>query len=99
LSDLKVTVIEPTLVQFEVKYRFTRGQPERYYSCDISFPGTANHSVRPMDAWELKPQGVIRDRAQLSEPGAKSVAIYMAESASPREAYKKISNVISGPIP
>jgi hypothetical protein len=99
LSDLKVTLVEPSLVQFEVKYRFTRGQPERYYACDISFPGTPNHGIRQMDAWELKPQGVIRDRVVLSQPGAKSLAMHMSESPSPREAYKKISNVIGGPIP
>jgi hypothetical protein len=98
LSDPKVTLVEPTLVQFEVKYRFTRGRPDRYYACDISFPGTPNHGVRQMEAWELKPQGVIRDRIVLSQPGAKSFAIQMSESLSPREAYKKNSNVVSGTI-
>jgi hypothetical protein len=99
LSDAKVTLVEPMLAQFEVKYRFTRGQPDRYYACDISFPGTANHGVRQMEAWELKPEGVIRDAVVLSQPGVKSFAIHMSESVSPRERYKKISNVVSGPIP
>jgi hypothetical protein len=98
LSDPKVTLVAPTRVRFEVKYRFTRGQPDRYYACDISFPGTPNHGVRQMEAWELKPQGVIRDTVELSQPGVKSFTIQMSESLSPREAYQKNSNVVSGPI-
>jgi hypothetical protein len=96
LSDPEVTLLEPTLVQFEVKYRFTRGRPDKYYSCDISFPGTPNHGVRMMEGWELKAEGVIRDKIMLSRPGAKVFEIYMSESPSPRESYKKISNVVSG---
>jgi hypothetical protein len=99
LLDPKVTVLdEPTLVQFEVKYRFTKGKPDKYYSCDISFPGTPNHGVKMMDSWELKPEGVIRDKLMLKKPGAKSFEMYMSETPSPQEGYKKISNVVSGPV-
>ncbi len=99
LSDPMVTLSAPKRVQFEVKYRFTRGQPDRYYACDISFPGTPNHGVRLIEAWELKPEGgVIRDTVELSHPGAKTFAIQMSESLSPREVYKKNSNLVSGPI-
>ena len=98
LSDPKVTLVEPTRVRFEVQYRFTRGQPDRYYACDIAFPGTPNHGIRQMEAWELKPQGVIRDTVELSRPGVKTFTIQMSESLSPREAYQKNSNVVSGPV-
>jgi hypothetical protein len=98
LSDPDVTLLEPTLVQFEVKYRFTQGRPDKYYSCEVSFPGTPNHGVRMMEGWELKTEGVIRDKIMLSQPGAKSFAIHLSESPSPRERYKKISNVVSGQV-
>jgi hypothetical protein len=98
LSDPEVTLLEPTLVQFEVKYRFTQGRPDKYYSCEVSFPGTPNHGVKMMEGWELKAEGVIRDKVMLSRPGAKSFEIYLSESPSPRESYKKISNVVSGRV-
>ena len=99
LSDPTVTLLEPTLVQVEVRYRFTKGQPDKYYACEVSFPGTPNHGVKMMESWELKPEGVIRDKFQLRQPGAKSFEIYLAETPSPQQSpYKKISNVVSGTI-
>jgi hypothetical protein len=98
LSDPKVTLLEPTLVQFEVKYRFTKGQPDKYYLCDISFPGTPNHGVKPMDSWELKAEGVIRDKVALAKPPVTSFEIQMSEAWSPQDGFKKISNVVSGPV-
>lgn len=98
LSDAKVTLHEPDIVGFEVKYRFTKGQPNQYYSCEITFPGTENLGVRLMESWELKTEGVIRDKVMLSKPGVKSFEIHMSESSSPMATYKIISNVLSGPI-
>ena len=99
LSDAKVTVVEPTLVRFEVKYRFTKGQPDKFYACDISFPGTPNHGVKPMESWELKKEGVIKDGVVLREPPVKTFEIHMSETTSPQLPYKKISNVLTGSVP
>ncbi|OWK45150.1 hypothetical protein [Fimbriiglobus ruber] len=98
LSEPKVTLVEPKLVQFEIHYKFTKGQPDKFYSCDLSFPGTSNVGVRRMESWELKPEGVIRDRIVLSKEGAKMFEIVVSESPSPREHYKKISNVAKGSV-
>jgi hypothetical protein len=98
LSDPKVTLLEPSLVQFEVKYRFTKGKPDKYYMCDITFPGTLNHGVKPMEHWELKAEGVIRDKVELSKPGVKTFEIQMSETAAQQEPYRKISNVVSGQV-
>ncbi len=98
LSDARAKRIEPELVEFEVRYRFTQGEPCQAYACDITFPGTSNHGVRKMENWELKHEGVIRDRVTLSSPGAKTFSITLSEAPSRRESYKKISNVVSGPI-
>jgi hypothetical protein len=98
LSDPRVTLHEPNLVQFEVKYRFTKGRPDKYYACDISFPGTLNHGKKLMDSWELKPEGVIRDGIELSQPGAKTFEISMSEAVSPQLGYRKNSNVVKGQI-
>jgi len=98
LSDPKVSLQEPNVFRFEVKYRFTKGQPDKYYSCDISFPGTENHGRIVLEQFEVKKEGVIRDGIELHHPGVKTFAIHMSESVSPQERYKKISNVVSGPV-
>jgi hypothetical protein len=98
LSDPRVTFREPNTVQFEVKYRFTRGRPDKYYSFDIDFPGTKNHGIKTMSDWELKPEGVIKDSIELRDPGAKTFEIYMSETMSPQLGYKKNSNVVKGQI-
>jgi len=98
LSDPKVTLVEPTLVQFEVKYRFTQGRPNQYHACDISFPGTPNHAVKMMDTWELKAEGVIKDGVVLSKPPVRTFEIRVSEADSPQNGYKKISNVVRGPV-
>src|SRR5438874_473281 len=68
LSDPKVTFTQPNRVRFEVRYRFTKGKPDKYYLCDVSFPGTPNHASKPMESWELKSEGVIRDGIVLFQP-------------------------------
>jgi hypothetical protein len=98
LSNPKATYRDPTTVMFEVKYRFTKGRPSMYYSLEISFPGHPNHRVKKIESWELQQEGVIKDGVELSEPGAKSFEIYMSEASSPQGGFKKISNVVSGPI-
>src|SRR5262245_18945708 len=40
LSVPKVTLAGASTVRFEVRYRFTKGRPDKYYLCEISFPGT-----------------------------------------------------------
>jgi hypothetical protein len=98
LSDAKVTLVEPTLVRFEVKYRFTKGKPDKYYNCEIFFPGTPNHAAGMRESWELKEEGVLKDGIVLSKPPVKSFEIYMSEAPSPQQAFKKISNVLKGPV-
>jgi hypothetical protein len=98
LSEPKVTFTEPNRVQFEVKYRFVKGQPDKYYLCDISFPGTPNHGMKPMESWELKPEGVIKDGIVLSRPPVKTFEIKVSEATSPQDGYKKISNVAKGAV-
>jgi hypothetical protein len=98
LSDPVVSFVEPNRVKFEVRYRFIQGRPSKYYLCEISFPGTANHGAKPMDRWEFKPEGVIRDRVALSQPPVQTFEIRLSEADSPQDGYKLISNVVRGPV-
>jgi hypothetical protein len=98
LSDPVVTLAESNTVRFEIKYRFIQGNPEKYYLCEISFPGTPNYGVKPMESWELKSQGVIKDTIVLFKPPVQTFEIRMSEADSPQNGYKIISNVVSGPV-
>jgi hypothetical protein len=98
LFEPKVTLTAPNLIQFEVGYRFTKGKPDKYYLCEIAFPGTTNHGAKPMERWELKPQGVIKDGIILSKPPVQTFEIRMSEAVSPQNGYKKNSNVVMGPV-
>jgi hypothetical protein len=98
LSEPQATFTEPNRVRFEVKYRFTKGKPDKYYLCEVSFPGTPNHAAKPMESCELKSEGVIKDTVVLSKPPVKAFEIRMSEADSPQNGYTKISNVIGGPV-
>lgn len=98
LSEPRITLIDPTLIQFEVKYRFSQGGPDKFYSCEVQFPGTKNRGRKLMDSWELKKEGIIKDGIRLAESGVTSYEIHITEATSPRETYHKISNVLSGKV-
>jgi hypothetical protein len=98
LSEPKVTFVDPKTIRFEVRYRFTKGKPDKHYLCEISFPGTPNQGVKTMESHELKSEGVIWDRIVLFKPPVQTFEIRMSETDSPEKGYTKISNVVSGPV-
>jgi hypothetical protein len=98
LSDAKVTRLEPTYVQMEVKYRFTEGRPDTGFTCLLSFPDVSEQSSKLMESFELKQEGVIRDKFRLSKPVGKTFEIHMGESASSSHPYRQRSNLLSGNV-
>jgi hypothetical protein len=98
LSDPRATFEEPNLVRVEVRYRFTKGQPDKYYMVDVAFPGTKNHGTKPMMGSSMSSEGVIKDTFELFAGPATKFEIRMSEANAPRDGYKPISNVVSGPV-
>jgi len=98
LSEPKATLAPMNRVRIEVRYRFTKGRPDKYYLWEIAFPGTTNHAARPMDSWELKPEGVFQDTVQLNKPPVETFEIRFSEAESPQNGYKMISNVAAGKV-
>ena len=100
LSDAKITFESPALLRFEVRYRFTKGDPTLNYMCDLKFPGTDNVGKKPLEAWELKKTGIIKGGIELQsvDPLAKDFEITMGEAEVPQSGYKKISNVLKGEV-
>jgi hypothetical protein len=98
LYDAKANLTRPDTVAFEVKYRFTKGWPDRLYRCDIFFPGTENHATRTMQSPEMKKEGIIRDTAFLRKQPVKTFEIYFSETTSPKGMPTQNSNKVTGTV-
>lgn len=100
LSNPKVTFEPPQLLKFELEYKFVKGAPTKNYMCDLSFPGTGNSGKKILEAWELKPSGVIKGGIELQslDPPAKKFEITLGEAEVPQSGYQTISNVLTGDV-
>jgi hypothetical protein len=99
LSNPKLTHVAPDRLRFEVSYRFVKGVAGKSYMCELSFPESSNQRMKPMEWWELKPEGVIKDEIRADFPLGKKFEIRLSEAESPQDGYHKISNVVSGEVP
>src|SRR4051794_36434334 len=61
LSDAKMSFRDAEVVMFEVKSRFTKGdpQPGYVYQLEVAFPGTTNRGIKPLIGQEVKKQGLL----------------------------------------
>jgi hypothetical protein len=98
LYDPKVYFRDAEVVMFEVKYRLTKGKLDKFYECQIAFPGTPNAGIKDMSRSELRAEGVIRDGVRLYKLPVMSYEISLSEGRSSRGPWKKISNVLRGTI-
>jgi hypothetical protein len=98
LTDAKAVFKSTELVQFEVKYRFKKGKPLKYYLCEIKFPNTTHQGIKYMDGWELKESGVIRDGVIIQSAPVTTFEIKMSEANHPEQGYDLISNVVTGEV-
>lgn len=86
------------IIQFEVTYKFTSGSPVKNYMLYLGFPGTNVAGHKPMDAWEVKPEGVIKTGMPVGDADAKTFELTISEADSPDRGYKVISNTLTGDI-
>ncbi len=86
------------IIHFEVTYKFTSGAPIKNYMLNLAFPGTTTAGQKPMDAWEVKPEGTIKTGLPVADPEAKTYEVTFAEADSPDRGYKVISNKVTGEV-
>jgi hypothetical protein len=101
LKDPKVTLLAPTLLRFEVNYRFLQGvpKPESWYACEVHLKGAQEGvGMKQMQGKELKADGLIWEDVMLFKPGAKSFEMHMSEAPGKGGPYRKVSNVVSGQV-
>lgn len=98
LSKATAFIDDGNIVRFEVSYRFTAGSPVKNYMCEFTFPGTNERGMKPLDPWEVKPEGVIKTGIQVSDPAVKEFEVTFSEADSPQFGYTLISNTLKGEI-
>lgn len=100
LSESSVRFESPNLIRFDVHYTFVEGRPNRYYLCEIVFPGTSHFGKKYMEKWELEKKGTIKSGIELPdlEPMVSEFEIKMSEANSPDAGFKPISNVLTGKV-
>ena len=98
LVDAKATLDELNVANFEIQYRFTAGAPTKFYLCNIAFPGTEQWGVKPLESYEMSPQGVIRTGIEVGKQPVREFEITLSEADSPDQGYHLISNTLRGRV-
>ncbi len=98
ITSVKAQRRPENIVYFEVGYKFTSGSPVKNYMLNLGFPGTSIAGHKPMDAWEVKPEGIIKTGMPVPDPSAKDYEVTFAEADSPDRGYTTISNKFAGEI-
>lgn len=99
LIEATAKLNDVNVVQFEVNYAFSTGRPNKFYLCEIAFPGTEHKGLKAMEAWELKPTGTIKGGVELPEGlQVDKFSVTLSEADSPDRGYTKISNVLDGNV-
>ena len=97
ISAVDLTMLEDS-ARFKVHYKFLEGSPSKYYMCTFEFPGTTKKGLKPLDAWEMKPEGVIVAGVELGPEKLTEFTVHLAEADSPDAGYRDNSNVFAGKI-
>ncbi len=98
ITSVKAQRRGENLVFFEVDYKFTSGSPIKNYMLHLGFPGTSIAGKKPMDAWEVKPEGTIKTGMPVTDSEANAYEVTFAEADSPDRGYTIISNKFTGEI-
>ena len=88
----------PDIVRFEVPYKFVVGAPVAHYGCEVKFLDSGFTGQKHMQAWELKPEGVIRDGFVIGSEPTGAFEIVFTEAESPDQGYHPISKVVTGHV-
>ena len=98
LLQATATLDELNVVRFEIAYRFTSGAPTKTYLCEIAFPGADQWGTKPLEAFELESEGVIRTGIEVGDQPVREFEVTLSEADSPDQGYHLISNRLTGVV-
>lgn len=101
-GKIEITAVDTSLqesaIRFKVQYKFVEGAPTKYYMCTFEFPGTDKKGLKQLDAWEMKPEGVIVAGVDFGAEKLTDFTVRLAEADSPDQGFRDNSNVFSGKL-
>ena len=86
------------IVQFEVAYAFTSGSPVKTYLCTVQFSDSEQAGIKPLEAFELHPEGSFRMGIEVGDNPVDEFEITFSEADSPDRGYTVISNTLTGQV-
>jgi hypothetical protein len=100
ISEPLVRFEAPNLIRFDFKYQFTQGTPNKFYLCEIVFPGTPHHGKKYMESWEMEKKGIVKSGIELPElePMVSDFELKVSEAVQPDAGFYKVSNVLVGKV-
>ena len=69
------------------------------YQCRIEFPNEKSGGIKPMEAWELKQEGVIRTGIPVNGKVVKEFTVAVYEAEAHDKPYHLVSNLVKGEVP
>jgi hypothetical protein len=87
---------ENNVIRFEVSYLFTSGSPVKTYLCNVTFPGSDQVGIRPLESFELKPEGTFKMGIEVGENKVDAFELTFSEADS--AAKKQETSSASGPV-
>jgi hypothetical protein len=98
LKSASATRDENNVIRFEVSYLFTSGSPVKTYLCNVTFPGSDQVGIRPLESFELKPEGTFKMGIEVGENKVDAFELTFSEADSPDRGYTVISNTLVGQV-
>ncbi len=98
IGKVDVKVNDENLAEFKIHYKFTSGRPAKYYMCNILFPGSERRGLKPIEKWEMKPEGIIIAKIDLGADNLDAFTIQLEEADSPDKGYTANSNLYEGKL-
>lgn len=98
LSSASAVLDDSQVVRFEINYRFTSGAPVKTYLSNVKFPGTDQAGIKPLESFELKPEGSFKMGIEVGDNKVESFEITFSEADSPDRGYTVISNTLTGAV-
>ena len=98
LKSASATRDENNVIRFEVSYVFTSGSPVKTYLCNVTFPGSDQVGIRPLESFELKPEGTFKMGIEVGENKVDAFELTFSEADSPDRGYTVISNTLVGQV-
>lgn len=98
ITDASVKIDQENVARIQVKYKFVEGAPTKFYQCLFTFPGTEKTALKPLESWEMKPEGIIVTGTEAGEHKLDEFTVQFSEADSPDQGFHPNSELFKGKV-